>query len=99
MYTSTLLLSCLAGLSAAAPQAISRPPSNTDTIVLAPTIPALPPSPAETSYVGTGKLQKPEPAPYTPAGGLGTNGSAPVYLVESDFDFESIVSTGPKMAV
>jgi hypothetical protein len=30
------------------------------------------------------------PAPFTPAGGLGTNGSLPRYMVESDFDFESI---------
>jgi hypothetical protein len=30
------------------------------------------------------------PAPYTPSGGLGTNGSAPVYRMLSDFDYESI---------
>ena len=34
--------------------------------------------------------KQPFPAPYTPAGGLGTNGSLPRYMVESDFDFESI---------
>ena len=28
--------------------------------------------------------------PYTPYGGLGTNGSEPRYMVESDFDYESI---------
>jgi len=30
------------------------------------------------------------PAPYTPAGGLGTNGTLPVYNVKSDFDYESL---------
>lgn len=30
------------------------------------------------------------PAPYVPAGGLGTNGTEPRYMVNSDWDFESI---------
>lgn len=30
------------------------------------------------------------PIPYTPAGGLGTNGTEPRYQVNSDFDYESI---------
>lgn len=30
------------------------------------------------------------PIPYTPAGGLGTNGTEPRYMVNSDFDYESI---------
>ncbi|ORY67552.1 uncharacterized protein BCR38DRAFT_483169 [Pseudomassariella vexata] len=32
----------------------------------------------------------PQPAPYMPAGGLGINGSVPLYRVQSDFDSESI---------
>ena len=35
-------------------------------------------------------LHDPEPAPYTPAGGLGTNGTEPVYNAKSDFDYESL---------
>ncbi|KAK6441739.1 hypothetical protein LTR95_002022 [Oleoguttula sp. CCFEE 5521] len=50
----------------------------------------LPPNPTATYYNTNGKLQKQEAAPYTPAGGLGTNGSLPRYMVESDFDYESI---------
>ena len=60
--------------------------------VLAASIPALPPNPTATTYPSDGKLHNPEPAPYTPAGGLGTNGTEPVYNVKSDFDYESIVS-------
>lgn len=54
-------------------------------------IPALPPNPTATYYNTDGLLQDPEPIPYTPAGGLGTNGSEPRYMVESDFDYESIM--------
>jgi hypothetical protein len=61
------------------------------TTVLAPSIPALPPNPTATYYNTNGKLQEPQPAPYVPAGGLGTNGTLPRYMVESDFDYESIV--------
>lgn len=57
---------------------------------LAASIPALPPNPTATYYNAQGVPQKPFPAPYTPAGGLGTNGTLPRYMVESDFDFESI---------
>lgn len=60
------------------------------TDVLAPSIPALPANPVETMYVPNGKLHAPEPAPYTPQGGLGTNGTEPIYRVQSDFDYESI---------
>ncbi|KAF2860329.1 hypothetical protein K470DRAFT_258088 [Piedraia hortae CBS 480.64] len=49
-----------------------------------------PPNPTATYYNSDGKLTEPMPIPYAPAGGLGTNGSAPRYMVESDFDFESI---------
>lgn len=60
--------------------------------VLAPSIPALPPNPAATTYIADGNLHDPQPAPYQPAGGLGTNGEEPVYNVKSDFDFQSLVS-------
>ncbi|RYP89242.1 hypothetical protein DL769_000147 [Monosporascus sp. CRB-8-3] len=60
------------------------------TSVLAPSIPARPPEPYKLAYPADGKLHAPEPAPYTPAGGLGTNGSEPVYRVQSDFDYQSI---------
>ena len=60
----------------------------TDTLALS--VGTLPPNPTATYYNTNGKLQNDEPAPYTPAGGLGTNGSLPRYMVESDFDYESI---------
>lgn len=60
--------------------------------VLAASIPALPPNPTATTYPSDGQLHDPEPAPYTPAGGLGTNGTEPVYNAKSDFDYESLVS-------
>ncbi|KAK1026927.1 hypothetical protein LTS16_021920 [Friedmanniomyces endolithicus] len=54
------------------------------------TVATLPLNPTATYYNTNGKLQHDQPAPYTPAGGLGTNGSLPRYMVESDFDYESI---------
>lgn len=59
--------------------------------VLAPSIPALPPNPTATTYIADGNLHDPQPAPYQPAGGLGTNGEEPLYNVKSDFDFQSLV--------
>ncbi|KAF2746564.1 hypothetical protein M011DRAFT_404516 [Sporormia fimetaria CBS 119925] len=53
-------------------------------------IPPLPPNPTATYYNAAGNLTEPVPIPYQPAGGLGTNGTLPRYMVESDFDFESI---------
>lgn len=50
----------------------------------------LPPNPAATYYNKNGLPQNPMPIPYAPAGGLGTNGSEPRYMVNSDFDYESI---------
>lgn len=44
-----------------------------------------------TSYPSDGELHGAQPAPYFPAGGLGTNGTAPVYNVRSDYDYQSIV--------
>lgn len=60
------------------------------TSVLAASIPALPPVPGKLAYQADGKLHAPQPAPYTPSGGLGTNGTEPVYRVQSDFDYQSI---------
>ena len=60
------------------------------TDVLAPSILSYPPEQHKLEYPADGKLHAPEPAPYTPAGGLGTNGTEPVYRVQSDFDYESI---------
>jgi hypothetical protein len=73
------------------------PPATTTgaltTSVLALSIPMLPPNPTATTYPSDGKLHDPEPAPYTPAGGLGTNGTEPVYNAKSDFDYESLVNS------
>ncbi|GAB1316306.1 conserved fungal protein [Madurella fahalii] len=69
------------------------PPTTTGALttdVVAPSIPALPPGPDAFKYPSDGKLHAPLPAPYTPSGGLGTNGSAPVYRMLSDFDYESV---------
>ncbi|KAL8793862.1 MAG: hypothetical protein Q9195_003588 [Heterodermia aff. obscurata] len=57
---------------------------------LAASVGTLPPNPTATYYNSAGVPLNPLPAPYTPAGGLGTNGTLPRYMVESDFDFESI---------
>ncbi|KAL8648181.1 MAG: hypothetical protein Q9226_006105, partial [Calogaya cf. arnoldii] len=57
---------------------------------LAASIPAQPPNPTATYYNTKGVPLNPMPAPFTPAGGLGTNGTLPRYMVNSDFDFESI---------
>ena len=48
--------------------------------------------PGATTYPSDGKLHNAEPAPFVPAGGVGTNGSTPVYNAKSDFDYESLVS-------
>lgn len=58
--------------------------------VLASSVPARPPPPDSFKYPADGKLHGPQPAPYTPSGGIGTNGSAPVYRVQSDFDYQSL---------
>ncbi|KKY17408.1 putative protein rds1 [Phaeomoniella chlamydospora] len=60
------------------------------TSILAASVPALPPGPDAYKYPSDGQLHGDEPTPYTPSGGLGTNGSAPVYRVQSDFDYESL---------
>ncbi|KAI1391752.1 ferritin-like domain-containing protein [Hypoxylon trugodes] len=69
------------------------PPTTTgalSTTVTASSIPARPPEAFKSQYPADGKLHQPQPAPYTPGGGLGTNGSEPVYRVISDFDYESV---------
>ncbi|KAI9886838.1 MAG: hypothetical protein M1823_001337 [Watsoniomyces obsoletus] len=97
----SVLLALSRGLVYALPQATQITTTTTTTTtgtpigakatdVLAPSIPRLPPGPNASSYPRTGKLTAPQPAPYTPAGGIGTNGSEPNYQVKSDFDFESL---------
>lgn len=49
------------------------------------------PPPAATTYPSDGNLHDAMPAPYVPGGGLGTNGTIPSYLVQSDYDFQSVV--------
>ncbi|KAB8235922.1 uncharacterized protein BDW43DRAFT_298516 [Aspergillus alliaceus] len=57
---------------------------------LAAAIEPKPPNSTATYYNSQGVPLHPMTAPYTPAGGLGTNGTLPHYMVESDFDFKSI---------
>lgn len=59
--------------------------------VLSSSVPSLGVAPGATDYPSDGKLHAPQPAPYTPGGGVGTNGTTPVYNAKSDFDFESLV--------
>ncbi|KAL6824275.1 ferritin-like domain-containing protein [Trichoderma sp. SZMC 28015] len=70
------------------------PPATTtgalSTSVLASAIRPGPPAPGSFNYTADGKLHGPEPAPFTPNGGIGTNGSAPVYRVQSDYDYQSL---------
>ncbi|KAJ6441651.1 M6 metalloprotease [Purpureocillium lavendulum] len=70
------------------------PPANTTgpltASVAAASISGRPPSPSQTTYSADGRLHGGLAAPYTPKGGQGTNGSAPVYRVQSDFDYESV---------
>jgi len=91
---SSLLSSYTSAVAASFSSHSSLPSATTtgavSSIVTATAIPVLPPGPNATSYVGTGKLQAAQPAPYTPAGGLDTNGSEPIYTVQSDFDFFSL---------
>lgn len=60
------------------------------TNVLSESIAAEPAPPGATHYPADGRLHADQPAPYTPNGGLGTNGSAPVYRPMSDFDYQSL---------
>lgn len=51
----------------------------------------LPPNPTALKYNPNGELNDQQPIPYQPAGGLGTNGTEPVYRVQSDFDYQSVL--------
>lgn len=58
-------------------------------------VPSMPPAgvpinPDALVYPADGKLHGPQPMPFTPSGGVGFNGSVPVYKVQSDFDFQSL---------
>ncbi|KFY44095.1 hypothetical protein V495_03639 [Pseudogymnoascus sp. VKM F-4514 (FW-929)] len=55
------------------------------------TIAALPPNPEATVYKPNGILNSNQTIPFQPAGGLGTNGTEPVYRVQSDFDYQSLL--------
>lgn len=57
---------------------------------LAASVAPIGPAPTATYYNTAGVPINPLPAPYTPAGGLGTNGTTPRYQVNSDFDYESL---------
>jgi hypothetical protein len=72
------------------PPTITGAISNSPISTVAPTA-ALPPNPNELTYNPNGTLNAQQPLPYTPAGGLGTNGTEPVYRVQSDFDYQSIL--------
>ncbi len=70
------------------------PPTTTGAISNSPAgtaIPILPPNPTALVYNPNGTLNNQQPVPYQPAGGLGTNGTEPVYRVQSDFDYQSIL--------
>lgn len=84
-YTSSVI-------AEATPTAASAPQGAISTTILAPSVPALPPAPFASAYPADGQLHAPQPAPYTPAGGDETNGSAPIFVPRSDFDFQSLVS-------
>lgn len=58
---------------------------------LATNISSLGVAPSATTYPSDGKLNDPMPAPFVPAGGVGTNGTTPVYNAKSDWDFQSLV--------
>jgi hypothetical protein len=64
--------------------------SNSPKATVAPSM-ALPPNPTALRYNPNGTLNDQEPLPYQPAGGLGTNGTEPVYRVQSDFDYQSVL--------
>jgi hypothetical protein len=70
------------------------PPATTtgavSTKVLAPSIEPAPPPPQIVEYPADGQLHGDQPMPFTPSGGIGTNGSEPVYKVASDFDYQSL---------
>jgi hypothetical protein len=75
-----MVIKCLFPLTALASLALSAPVSNFSSYEFSG------PSP----YNSTGNLSQPLVRPYTPAGGLGTNGSIPIYHPLSDFDYESL---------
>jgi hypothetical protein len=91
-YTSSIDAEATA-TATATETAASTPQGAISTTILGPSIPALPPGPNASSYPRDGQLHGAQPAPYTPSGGQGMNGSAPVYVPQTDFDFQSLVCT------
>lgn len=70
-------------------------PTTTGALTAGPIGPGISPlgiPPEATTYPSDGQLHSPEPGPFIPAGGVGTNGTTPVYNAKSDFDYESLVS-------
>ncbi|PWY94318.1 stress response protein Rds1 [Aspergillus sclerotioniger CBS 115572] len=68
-------------------------PTTTGALIATPIGPGISPlgiNPSATTYPSDGQLHNPEPGPYIPAGGVGTNGETPVYNAKSDFDYESL---------
>lgn len=63
----------------------------TGATILGTAISPKPAMPAATTYPSDGGLHEPQPAPFIPGGGIGTNGTEPVYNVKSDYDYQSIV--------
>lgn len=59
--------------------------------VLGTAISPKPALPEATTYPSDGNLHGAQPAAFVPAGGMGTNGTQPVYNVKSDYDYQSIV--------
>lgn len=63
----------------------------TASATLGPSISPKPPAASATTYPSDGRLHDAMPAPFVPGGGLGTNGTTPVYNAKSDFDYQSLV--------
>ncbi|KAF3032844.1 hypothetical protein E8E11_003432 [Didymella keratinophila] len=69
--------------------ATGNKPAGTATLALKFDGPAIP-NPTATYYNPDGILRSSAQLPFTPGGGKGVNGTLPRYMVESDFDFESV---------
>ncbi len=58
--------------------------------ITATSIPAAPPPAQIANYPLDGQLHGPQPLPFTPSGGVWTNGSTPLYKPASDYDYQSL---------
>jgi len=91
MFATLGIYAALAVTVAALPPPTTTGALSFSAAPLATALPVLPPNPKELLYNPDGTLHAPQPLPYTPAGGLGTNGTEPVYRVQSDFDYQSVL--------